>query len=128
MQCPGPCEEWFMSLISPRVDAPPCLTNAWAPRSAVTTLLELCSELMYPRVHATGSEEPEEDDEDLKEDLADYPANRDDDDDEEEEEPSRDDADDEDQDEDEDEEEEEEHPAPADSDPPVHSMTARISI
>ncbi|GKE77972.1 hypothetical protein Tco_1544092 [Tanacetum coccineum] len=56
-------------------------------------------------------EEPEEDDEDPEEDPADYPADRDDDDDE-----------------DEDEEEEEEHPAPADSVPPVHRMTARISI
>ncbi|GJQ97801.1 hypothetical protein Tco_0008940 [Tanacetum coccineum] len=55
----------------------------------------------------------EEDDEDPEEDPADYPADRDDDDDE---------------DEDEDEEEEEEHPAPADSVPPVHRMTARISI
>ncbi|GJT61497.1 hypothetical protein Tco_1005030 [Tanacetum coccineum] len=70
-------------------------------------------------------EEPEEDDEDPEEDPADYPADRDDDE-EEEEEPSGDDADDED--EDEDEEEEEEHPAPADSVPPVHRMTARISI
>ncbi|GKC66899.1 hypothetical protein Tco_1099497, partial [Tanacetum coccineum] len=44
-------------------------------------------------------------------------------------EPFGDDADDEDEDEDEDEEEEEEeHPAPADSVPPVHRMTARISI
>ncbi|GJQ96136.1 hypothetical protein Tco_0007275, partial [Tanacetum coccineum] len=58
-------------------------------------------------------EELEEDDEDPEEDPADYPADRDDDDDE---------------DEDEDEEEEEEHPAPADSVPPVHRMTARISI
>ncbi|GJW43745.1 hypothetical protein Tco_0072544 [Tanacetum coccineum] len=57
-------------------------------------------------------EEPEEDDEDPEEDPADYPADRDDDD----------------KDEDEDEEEEEEHPAPADSVPPVHRMTARISI
>ncbi|GKB62267.1 hypothetical protein Tco_0918453, partial [Tanacetum coccineum] len=76
-------------------------------------------------------EEPEEDDEDPEEDPADYPADRDDDDDdeeEEEEEPSGDDANDEDEDEDEDEEEEEEHPAPADSVPPVHRMTARISI
>ncbi|GJS72378.1 hypothetical protein Tco_0705219 [Tanacetum coccineum] len=39
-----------------------------------------------------------------------------------------DDVDDEDEDEDEDEEEEEEHPAPADSVPPIHRMTARISI
>ncbi|GJY24149.1 hypothetical protein Tco_0397807 [Tanacetum coccineum] len=70
-------------------------------------------------------EEPEaDDDEDPEEDPADYPADQDDD--EEEEEPSGDDADDED--EDEDEEEEEEHPAPADSVPPVHRMTARISI
>ncbi|GJX26610.1 hypothetical protein Tco_0232906 [Tanacetum coccineum] len=61
-------------------------------------------------------EEPEEDDEDPEEDPADYPADGDDDDDE-----------DEDEDEDE-EEEEEEHPAPADSIPPVHRMTARISI
>ncbi|GKD89816.1 hypothetical protein Tco_1365323, partial [Tanacetum coccineum] len=76
-------------------------------------------------------EEPEEDDNDPEEDLADYPADRDDDDEEEEEEeePSRDDADDEDEDKDEEEEEEEElHPAPADSVPPVHCMTARISI
>ncbi|GKG35134.1 hypothetical protein Tco_0440288, partial [Tanacetum coccineum] len=58
-------------------------------------------------------EEPEEDDEDPKEDPADYPADRDNDDDE---------------DEDEDEEEEEEHPAPSDSVPPVHRMTAKISI
>ncbi|GKF35015.1 hypothetical protein Tco_0108215, partial [Tanacetum coccineum] len=55
-------------------------------------------------------EEPEEEDEDPEEDLADYPADRDDDDEEDEE----------DEDEDEDEEEEEEHPAPADSVPPVH--------
>ncbi|GJU63970.1 hypothetical protein Tco_1245805 [Tanacetum coccineum] len=60
-------------------------------------------------------EEPKEDDEDLEEDPTDYPADGDDDD------------DDEDEDEDED-EEEEEHPAPADSVPPVHRMTARISI
>ncbi|GKF34232.1 hypothetical protein Tco_0107432, partial [Tanacetum coccineum] len=65
-------------------------------------------------------EEPEEDDEDPEEDSAGYPADRDDDDDEEEEEPFRDDADDED--------EEDEHPAPADSVPPVHRMTAKISI
>ncbi|GKF99396.1 hypothetical protein Tco_0298179, partial [Tanacetum coccineum] len=63
-----------------------------------------------------------------EEDPADYLDDKDDDDDdeEEEEEPSRDDADDED--EDEDEEEGEEHPAPADSVPPVHRMTAKISI
>ncbi|GJR96598.1 hypothetical protein Tco_0268772 [Tanacetum coccineum] len=59
-------------------------------------------------------EEPKEDNEDPEEDPADYPADKDDDDD--------------DEDEDKDEEEEEEHPAPADSVPPVHRMTARISI
>ncbi|GJV99946.1 hypothetical protein Tco_1555198 [Tanacetum coccineum] len=71
-------------------------------------------------------EEPEEDDKDPKEDPADYPTDKDDEEEEEEEEekdPSGDDADDEDED-----EEEEEHPAPADSVPPVHRMTARISI
>ncbi|GJT51857.1 hypothetical protein Tco_0978014 [Tanacetum coccineum] len=77
-----------------------------------------------PKPIFTPESDPEEDDEDPEEDPADYPADRDDDD--EEEEPSGDDADDED--EDEDEEEEEEHPAPADSVPPVHRMTARISI
>ncbi|GKE99234.1 hypothetical protein Tco_0022585, partial [Tanacetum coccineum] len=60
-------------------------------------------------------EEPEEDDEDHEEDPADYPADRDDD-------------DNDDKDQDEDKEEEEEHPAPANSVPPVHHMTARISI
>ncbi|GKF76960.1 hypothetical protein Tco_0229430 [Tanacetum coccineum] len=71
-------------------------------------------------------EEPKaDDDEDLEEDPADYPADRDDKE-EEEEEPSKDDADD--KDEDEDEEEEEEHPALADFVPLVHRMTARISI
>ncbi|GKG20257.1 hypothetical protein Tco_0380058, partial [Tanacetum coccineum] len=57
--------------------------------------------------------DPEEDDEDPEEDLADYPVDGDDDDDE---------------DEDKDEDEEEEHPAPADFVPPIHRMTARISI
>ncbi|GKF48568.1 hypothetical protein Tco_0141819, partial [Tanacetum coccineum] len=59
-------------------------------------------------------EEPREDDEDPEEDPAEYPTARDDDDD-----------DDKDEDEDED---EDEHPALADSVPPVHHMTARISI
>ncbi|GJW00112.1 hypothetical protein Tco_1555363 [Tanacetum coccineum] len=68
-------------------------------------------------------EDPEEDEEDPKEDPADYPTDRDDDDEEGEEEPSRDDADDE-------KDEEEEHPAPVDSvlPPPVHRVTARMSI
>ncbi|GKF57196.1 hypothetical protein Tco_0170733, partial [Tanacetum coccineum] len=59
-------------------------------------------------------EEPKEDNEDPEEDPADYPVDMDNDDD--------------DEDEDEDEDEEEEYPAPADSVPPVHRMTARISI
>ncbi|GJY02594.1 hypothetical protein Tco_0360746 [Tanacetum coccineum] len=68
---------------------------------------------------------PESDpEEEPEEDPADYPADRDDDDEKEEEEPSGDDADDEEEDED----EEEEHPALADSVPPVHHITARISI
>ncbi|GKG10266.1 hypothetical protein Tco_0339012, partial [Tanacetum coccineum] len=74
-------------------------------------------------------EEPKEDDKDPEKDPADYPVDRDDDDDDEEEqeeEPSGYDADDED--EDEDEEEDEEHPTLANSVPPVHRMTARISI
>ncbi|GKB65368.1 putative reverse transcriptase domain-containing protein [Tanacetum coccineum] len=71
-------------------------------------------------------EDPKEDDEDLEEDPADYTADKDDDDEEEEEEPFEDDADDED--EDKDEKGEEEHPALADSIPPVHRITARISI
>ncbi|GJY21211.1 hypothetical protein Tco_0393777 [Tanacetum coccineum] len=71
-------------------------------------------------------EDLEEDDEDPEEDPTDYPDDRDDDDDEEE--SSRDDADDEEEDEDED-EEDEEHPAPADSvPPPVHRVTARMSV
>ncbi|GKG65622.1 hypothetical protein Tco_0685284, partial [Tanacetum coccineum] len=57
-------------------------------------------------------EEPEEDDEDPEEDLIDYLGHRDNDDDEDEDEDV----------------EEEEHPALADSVPPVHRMTARISI
>ncbi|GKE93960.1 hypothetical protein Tco_1578815, partial [Tanacetum coccineum] len=72
-------------------------------------------------------EDPEEDDEDPEEDPADYPADRDDDDEEDEEEPSGDDADDEEEDE---EDKKEDHLALADSipPPPVHRMTARISI
>ncbi|GJY88857.1 hypothetical protein Tco_0503485 [Tanacetum coccineum] len=77
-----------------------CLTHARFTR--------ICSLSLFPE------EELEEDNEDPEEDPADYPADREDDDD--------------DDDEDEDEEEEEEHPAPADSVPPVHRMTARISI
>ncbi|GJY37224.1 hypothetical protein Tco_0422602 [Tanacetum coccineum] len=96
--------------------------------------LDFVPELMYheyiPQEDSPGyvpESDPEEDDEDPEEDPADYPTDRDDDD-EEEEEPFGDDADDKDEDEDEDEEEEEEHPAPANSVPPVHRMTARISI
>ncbi|GJS43211.1 putative reverse transcriptase domain-containing protein [Tanacetum coccineum] len=82
-------------------------------------------------VYILESDSEEDDDEDPKENLVDYPTDRDDDDDDndDEEEPSRDEANDEDKDEDE-EEEEEEHPAPADSipPPPVHHTTTKISI
>ncbi|GKF41586.1 hypothetical protein Tco_0124928, partial [Tanacetum coccineum] len=67
-------------------------------------------------------EEPKEDNEDPEEDPADYPTDRDDDDDDD------DDEEEEEEDEDKDKEEEEEHLASADSVPPVHRMTARISI
>ncbi|GKE94724.1 hypothetical protein Tco_1579579, partial [Tanacetum coccineum] len=77
--------------------------------------------------------DPEEDPEEDDEDPADYPADKDDDDEEEEEEPSGDDAEEEEEDEEDEEDEEneeEEHPALADSipPPPVHRMTAKISI
>ncbi|GJZ97824.1 hypothetical protein Tco_0670277 [Tanacetum coccineum] len=74
-----------------------------------------------PGAHAakkTKSESSSEDEKDPEEDPADYPTDRDNDDDD----------DDEDENIDEDEEEEEDHPAPADFIPPVHHMTARISI
>nr|GEV06952.1 hypothetical protein [Tanacetum cinerariifolium] len=74
-------------------------------------------------------EDPKEDDKDHEEDPTDCLNVRDDDDDEEEEESPEDDADNEEEDEDEDGEEEEEHPASADSvPPPVHHVTARMSI
>ncbi|GKE92194.1 hypothetical protein Tco_1573289, partial [Tanacetum coccineum] len=78
-------------------------------------------------------EDPKVDDEDHEEDPTDYPADRDDDDEEEEEDPSEDDANDKEEDEEDEEDkedEEEEHPAPTDSvpPPPIHCMTARISI
>ncbi|GJW04546.1 hypothetical protein Tco_1563402 [Tanacetum coccineum] len=69
--------------------------------------LDFIPETMYPEICSPSLTRggPEVDEEDLEEEPADYPADRDDDDDD---------------DEDEDEEEEEEHPAPADSVPPVH--------
>nr|GEW65296.1 hypothetical protein [Tanacetum cinerariifolium] len=69
--------------------------------------------------------DPEDkDDEDPKEDLADYPVDGDDD--EEEEESSKDDVDDKEEDEDKEEKEEEEHLAPADSaPPPIYRTTTR---
>ncbi|GJU41336.1 putative reverse transcriptase domain-containing protein, partial [Tanacetum coccineum] len=74
------------------------------------------------------SDPEENDDEDPKEDPTDYPTDRDDDDDDDEE-PSGDEAGDEEEDEDDEVEEEEEYPASADSiPPPVHRVTARISI
>ncbi|GJU56934.1 hypothetical protein Tco_1234700 [Tanacetum coccineum] len=72
--------------------------------------------------------DPEEDKEDPEEDHADYPADRGDDDDDDDDESFNDDEDDDD-DVEEDEDEEEEHPAPADSiPPPVHRVTARMSV
>nr|GEU86234.1 hypothetical protein [Tanacetum cinerariifolium] len=76
--------------------------------------------------------DPEEDDEDPKEDPADYLTDRDDDDEDEEEESYGDEADNEEEDEDEDkEDEEEEHPALADSIPPpptsFHTITSTIT-
>ncbi|GKD91950.1 hypothetical protein Tco_1371787 [Tanacetum coccineum] len=66
----------------------------------------------------------DEDEEDHKEDPIDYPADEGDDDDDED-----DDDDDDDDEEEEDKEEEEEHPAPADFvPPPIHRVTARMSI
>ncbi|GJV32610.1 hypothetical protein Tco_1393010 [Tanacetum coccineum] len=73
--------------------------------------------------------DPEEDEEDPEEDPIDYPADGGDDDDDDDESSDDDEDDDDDVEEDEDEEEEEEHPAPADSvPPPVHRVTARMSI
>ncbi|GKA43453.1 putative reverse transcriptase domain-containing protein [Tanacetum coccineum] len=77
--------------------------------------------------------DPEEDEEDPEEDPTDYPADGGDDDDDDDE-SSDDDEDDDDEDDDDDveedeDEEEEEHPAPADSvPPPVHRVTARMSV
>ncbi|GJR97648.1 hypothetical protein Tco_0269822 [Tanacetum coccineum] len=75
-------------------------------------------------------EDPEEDDEDPEEDPDDYPTDRDDGkEEEEEEESSKDDVDDEEEDEDEEKDKEEEHLALTDSvPPPIHRVTARISI
>ncbi|GJX08210.1 putative reverse transcriptase domain-containing protein [Tanacetum coccineum] len=85
---------------------------------------DFVSEPVYPEFMPP----KDEDDEDLEEDPADYPTDREDDD-EEEAEPFRDDVDDEEEDEDEDEDEEEEHPAPADSvPPPVCRTTTRMSV
>ncbi|GJT58154.1 putative reverse transcriptase domain-containing protein [Tanacetum coccineum] len=71
----------------------------------------------------------EEDEEDPEEDPINYPTDRGDDDDDDDDESSDDDEDDDDDDVEEDEEEEEEHPASADSvPPPVHRITARMSI
>ncbi|GJX54457.1 hypothetical protein Tco_0282826, partial [Tanacetum coccineum] len=85
------------------------------PRSSHYLLLPHPLQIHQNVPESDPEEEPEEDDEDPEEDPADYPADRDDD-------------DDDDEDEDEDEEEEVEHPALTDSVPPVHCMTARISI
>ncbi|GJS09340.1 hypothetical protein Tco_0366136 [Tanacetum coccineum] len=73
--------------------------------------------------------DPEEDEEDPEEDPTDYPANRGDDDDDDDESSDDDEDNDDDVKEDEDEEEEEEHPAYAEYvPPPVHRVTARMSV
>ncbi|GJZ60443.1 hypothetical protein Tco_0616259 [Tanacetum coccineum] len=73
--------------------------------------------------------DPEEDKEDPEEDPIDYPVDGGDDDDDDDESSDDDEDDDDDVEEDDKEEEEEEHPAPADSvSPPVHRVTARMSI
>ncbi|GJV63725.1 putative reverse transcriptase domain-containing protein [Tanacetum coccineum] len=118
--------------------APPSPDYVPGPEEPQTPLpLDFVPEPVYPEFmplddESDPEEDPEEDDKDPEEDPADYPADRDDDD-EEEEEPSGDDADDEEEDEEDEEDkedEEDEHLAPADSvqPPPVHCMTARISI
>ncbi|GKB51011.1 hypothetical protein Tco_0901764 [Tanacetum coccineum] len=92
---------------SPGVDGPPIMPEdpyayimaAYGPLHASTS----------PTAESPGYIPESDPEEDPEEDPADYPADRDDDDEEEE-------------------EEEEEHPAPADFIPPVHRMTARISI
>ncbi|GKC24575.1 putative reverse transcriptase domain-containing protein, partial [Tanacetum coccineum] len=86
---------------------------------------EFVPELVYPKYIADF--DPEEDEEDLEEDPADYPANKGDDDDDESSDDNEDDDDD-DIEEDKD-KEEEEHPASADFvPPPIHLATARMSI
>ncbi|GKE49861.1 hypothetical protein Tco_1481119 [Tanacetum coccineum] len=98
---------------SPGVNGPPIMPED--PYAYIMAAYQVLPSLDYILgLESDPEEEPEEDNKDPEEDLTDYPADRDDDDD--------------DDDEDEDEEEEEEHPTPADSVPPVHRMTARISI
>ncbi|GJT37512.1 hypothetical protein Tco_0937377, partial [Tanacetum coccineum] len=91
---------------SPGVDGPPIM-----PEDPYAYIMATYEVPPSPDYIPGPKEEPEEDDKDPGEDPADYPADRDDDDDE-----------------DEYEDEEEEHPAPVDFVPPIHRMTARISI
>ncbi|GJW45690.1 hypothetical protein Tco_0077336 [Tanacetum coccineum] len=135
--------------------APPSPDYVPGPRGAraCTTFSRVCPEHVYPEFMPLEDEvflaeeqplptavsptadslgyiansDPEKDEEDLEEDPTDYSANGGDDDDNE---SSKDDKDDDDDvEEDEDKEEEEEHPAPADSiPPPVHHVTARMTI
>ncbi|GJX87648.1 hypothetical protein Tco_0339662, partial [Tanacetum coccineum] len=114
-----------MHMLSAACPGPTLPDYVPGPIGATSTTSRLVSEPYQVIPESDPEEDPEEDDEDPEEDPADYPADRDDDE-EEEEEPSGDDADEEEDEED----EEEEHPAPADSvpPPPVHRMTARISI
>ncbi|GJU78578.1 hypothetical protein Tco_1275648 [Tanacetum coccineum] len=81
-----------------------------------------CVQNLDPYLLAKIDSDPEEDEEDPEEDPADYPADGGDDDDDDDE------SFDDDVEEDED-EEEEDHPAPADFvPPPVHRVTARVSV
>ncbi|GJZ17768.1 hypothetical protein Tco_0553891 [Tanacetum coccineum] len=84
-----------------------------------------CLLLSLPVPSPTGYITDSNPEEDLEEDLADYPVDRgDDDDDDDDDDESSDDDDDVEED-----EEEEEHPTPADSiPPPVHRVTARMSV
>ncbi|GKE21394.1 hypothetical protein Tco_1432906, partial [Tanacetum coccineum] len=93
---------------SPGVDGPPIM-----PEDLYAYIEQPLPAAASPTANSLGYVPESDSEEEPKEDPADYPADRDDDDDKHE---------------DEDEEEEEEHPAPADSVPPVHRMTARITI
>ncbi|GJZ50557.1 reverse transcriptase domain-containing protein [Tanacetum coccineum] len=110
------------------LQAPPSLDYVPGPEYPPSPIyVPYVPESVYPEfMPREDDEDPEEDDKDPEEDPADYPDDRDDDDDDEE--SSKDDADDEEEDEDE-EGEEEEHTTSADFvPPPVHRVTAKMSV